>query len=143
MNSGILKTFDPKQVVVTWGGIIFTDFADGSFIEITQEDNFESVEGSDGSENRVNKNKNGADCTMTIQQQSVTNDALSTAFLIDKNTNAGTKPFTIKDLHGTSLYFSPMAYIKKLPDVTDSNSVENRQWMFRLTQLVAYTGGNL
>ena len=143
MNSGILKTYDPKAISITWGAIIFTDFADGPFIEITQEENFEAVEGSDGSENRVNKNKNGADCTITLQQQSITNDALSTAFLLDKALNNGTKPFIMKDINGTSTYFSAMAYIKKLPDVTNSNSTENRQWMFRLTQLVGFTGGNL
>lgn len=143
MNSGILKTFDPKKVVVTWGGIVMTDYANGTFVEITQEDNYEPVEGADGSENRVNKNRNGADCTITLMQQSATNDLLSTAFLIDKNTNTGVKPFLIKDLHGTSLYFSQAAYIKKLADASEADSVSNRQWVFRLTQVVGYVGGNL
>jgi len=142
-NSGVLKTFDPKKVIVTWGAIIFTDFADGAFVEITQEDNFEAVMGADGSENRVNKNRTGGDCNVTLQQQSITNDALSAQYEIDKANNTGYKPFTVKDINGTTLAYSPQAYIKKLPDMTESSDGETRQWNFRLPQLQMVVGGNL
>lgn len=142
-NSGVVKTYDPKKISVTWGTIIFTDFAEGSVIEITSEDTFESVEGADGSENRVNKNKNGADVNITLSQASITNDALTAAFLDDKANNNGKKPLTIKDLNGTSLFFSSQAYIKKLPDETYSDSLETRQWSFRAPQVIRNVGGNL
>ncbi len=142
-NSGVLKTYDPKKVSVTFGSIVFTDFAEGSFIEITGEDNFESVEGADGSENRINKNKNGKDVNITLSQASITNDALTAAFLVDKNNNNGIKPLTIKDLNGTTLFFSSQSYIKKEPDMTFSDSLETRQWNFRAPQATITVGGNL
>lgn len=142
-NSAILKTYDPKMVIITFGAEIIEDFADGSVIELTMEDNFESVEGADGSENRINKNRNGADCNISIMQQSTTNDRLSTLYLVDKVANTGILPLTIKDLNGTTLAYSAQSYIKKLPDLTLSNSIENRTWNFRMPQIQLFEGGNL
>lgn len=142
-NSLITKTFDPKLVSITFGANIVTDFADGDFVSITGEDNFELVQGADGSENRINKNRNGYDVTITLSQTSITNDLLTVQFFIDKNTNAGKLPLIIKDLNGTTLFFSPQAYIKRIPDMTDGDSLGTREWNFRAPQATYILGGNL
>ena len=142
-NDRQLRTYDPKKISITFGSIIFTGFAEGDFIEVTTEDNFEMQKGADGTENRINKSVTGADINVTLQQTSITNDALSAAFLNDKLTNGGIASFTMKDLQGNSLVFSAQAYIKKYSDQTFGDSLGTRQWNFRLTQAEIFVGGNL
>jgi len=142
-NSGITKTYDPKAHVITFKGIIFTDFSEDAFIEITSEPNFEMAEGVDGSENRVNKNKTGCDVNVTLQQASITNDALSDLLNADQIDNSGKGPFTIKDLNGTTVVYSAQAYIKGFPDNSKGGSMGSNTWAFRLPQAQRHFGGNL
>lgn len=142
-NDRILRTYDPKQIAITFGAIIFTGYADGDFLEITGEDGFEFREGADGSEDRINKNKNGKDINITLMQSSITNDALSAVFLVDTTTNQGIFPLVIKDLNGTTTLFSGQAYIKKLPDKTFGDSLGTITWNFRAVQSNYFVGGNI
>jgi hypothetical protein len=143
MDNGLLGTFDPKLVIITFGPIIMTNFADGSFIEISGKGGFEEQQGADGSENRINKNVTGYDVKVTLQQTSITHEALSVAYDIDKLTNQGKQPLTIKDLNGTSLFSSMQAYLKKKPDTTRGNSLGAYSWEFRAPHATYNVGGNL
>jgi hypothetical protein len=142
-NDRILRTYDPKMITITFGSVIMTGFADGTFAEVTGEDLFEATTGADGSEDRVNTNQTGVDVSITLKQTSITNDALSTIVNSDKQNNDGVKPFTIKDQRGSTLVFSAQAYIKKHPDLTRSRTSEGHTWEFRLTQITQISGGNL
>jgi len=142
-NDGSVRTYSPKEISITWGEIIFTGFADGDFLAISGEDGFESREGSDGSEDRVNKNKLGRNVDITIMKTSITNDALYAAFETDRLSNNGKKPLFIKDLNGTMQLTSAQAYIKKIPDTTLGDSAGNITWNFRAPQAVFNPGSNL
>ena len=142
-SSGIVKTYDAKMVIITFAGVIITDFADGDFISITYPEGFEAVEGADGSENRNNTNKSGADVTITVSQTSAANDLLSALHTADKLSNAGKGALSIKDLNGTSLIFSPQAYIKKYADFTDGNALGTRAWELRAPFAITNIGSNL
>lgn len=142
MNSGEVKTYDPKLVTITFGGIIFFDFPDGDFVEFSSDDAFESIRGADGSEERVNKNVFSGDLTLTLKQTSRTNDDLTQVLNADKLLNNGIRPLQIKDLRGTTLLFSPRAWIMKTPDFSLGDSLNTRGWTFRLTNLEPVLGGN-
>lgn len=138
-----LRTYDPKQISITWNGIIFTGFADGDFLEITGEDGFEMREGADGSEDRVNKNKRGKDVNITLMNTSITNDALAAAYESDQLSNNGKGPLNIKDLNGTMILFSEQAYIKKNADKSLSDSAGTITWNLRAPNAIYNPGSNL
>jgi hypothetical protein len=51
-------------------------------------------------------------------------------------------PITIKDLNGTSLVFSPKAWIIKPTNLGYAKSITNREWKFDCSDLSIFTGGN-
>jgi len=142
-NSRVVKTYDPKKIIITLGAIIFTDFAEGDFVEITGDDGFEQSRGADGSVNRTNKNVDNYDVNINLSQTSITNDALSAKYKADKLNNLGISPLTIKDLNGTTLFYSAQAWIKKLPDTTDGDTMGSRQWNLHAANCDFTVGGNL
>jgi len=143
-SDGILKTYDAKGCAITLDGIIVMDFADGEFIQVSgMSDNFEFVQGADGSENRSNKNITGCDVNIIISQTSSTNNLFSVKHAIDKLTNAGKGAFLFKDINGTSRVGSGQAYIVGYADMNDGNSLGTRTWKIRCPQADINVGGNL
>jgi hypothetical protein len=143
-NTGLVKTYDAKLVSITYNGIIVNDFADGDFVAISGlADNFEFVQGADGSENRNNKNITGADVVITCSQTSTTNDLFSVAHTADKLSNTGKGALLIKDLNGTTLLSSGQAYIKGFADTNFGNALTTRAWNFRAPNAIINVGSNL
>ena len=139
-----VRTYDPKLVVVTFGAIAITGFAEGTFITIAGNgDKFEKSKGADGTVDRVNKNATDYAVTITIKQTSLTNDALSAALNADLTANTGKAPLTIKDLNGTTLFFAAQAWIAKDPDDEYSDSLSNREWRIDTGPATKFTGGNI
>lgn len=137
------RTLDPKLISIIYGAHIITGFADGDFVSVTTEDNFVARTGADGSEDRVNANKTGADVELTLMGTSLSNDALTTYFETDKAGNAGKKPLFIKDLNGTMIVHSEQAYIKKRADKTVGDSPGTVVWSIRAPQATYIPGSNL
>jgi hypothetical protein len=143
-NTGLVKTYDAKLLSITFNGIIVNDFADGDFVTIAgMADNFEFVQGADGSENRNNKNMLGADVTITVSQTSTTNDLFSLAHTADKLSNTGKGALLIKDLNGTSILSSGQAYIMGYADSNFGNALGTRAWNFRAPNAFVNVGSNL
>jgi len=138
-----VRTFDPKQVIITFGPVIITGFAEGTFITIVQSGpSFEKVKGADGSINRINKNANDHTATMTLQETSISNDALSTIHIADKLSNTGKHPLTVTDLSGTSKFFAPQAWITQPPDAEKADVLSTREWAFDTGIAAHFIGGN-
>lgn len=139
-----LRNYDPKQVVVTFGPVIFTGYPEGTFVQVTRSgDNFTKKKGADGTINRTNNNAFDFTVTATLMQTSLTNDALSAILAADVNDNQGIFPLTIKDLLGTTLFFAQEAWIKKDPDDEFSNEAGDREWQFDTGIAQKFTGGSV
>lgn len=144
MLDPIMRTYDPKLIVITFGAIIFTGFAEGTFVQVTRSgDIFEKQKGADGSIDRINKNAFDFRVTATLKQTSLTNDLLSAAMTADMLTNLGALPFLIKDLKGTTLFFAPQAWIAKDPDDEYGDSLGSREWQFDTGVAEKFTGGSI
>lgn len=142
MLDPIVRTYDPKQVVITFGAIIFTGFASGTFIQVARSgDLFEKNKGSDGTVDRTNKNAFDFRVTVTLKQTSLTNDLLSAVQVSDIISNLGVLPMTIKQLNGTTLFFAPQAWIAKDPDDEFADVSGNREWIFDTGVAEKFTGG--
>lgn len=138
-----VRTFDPKAVIVTIGGVPMSGFADGTFLEITADvPQFTKTTGADGYVTRVKSNDYGAVMTLTLSQSSPSNDVLSAIFNADRLTNAGVVPILIKDMSGTSVIFAATGWIQQFPDTSFGNEINDRAWIFDLANADLFIGGN-
>lgn len=138
-----VRTYDPKSVIVSIGGIPVSGYADGTFLEITADDQqFSKVVGADGYTTRVKSNNYGGVLTLTLSQSSPSNDILSALLNLDRVSNAGVVPILIKDLSGTSLIFSAAGWIQQFPDLSFGNEINDRAWTFDLSDIDLFVGGN-
>lgn len=130
-------TYDPKRVIVTFGGVPIFGFADGSFVSVTAaNDRFTKKVGADGEVARVRGNDDTSEVTITLMATSPSNTYLSQILGVDRLTNLGQLPLQIVDLSGSVLFFWPLAWIKKAPDVEFSKEVGDRAWVFDTDQVV-------
>lgn len=143
MNNGI-KTYDPSNVQVIMGGVPVTGFADGTFINISfDEDQYTKTVGADGEVSRSKSNNNTATVALTLKQTSSSNDALSALYQADRLNNGGAVPFMVKEIGtGRTLCFTQACWVQKLPDVGYSKDVEDRAWTLATGQMEIFVGGN-
>lgn len=139
-----VATYDPKQVIVTWGSIVMAGYADGTFVTIARNGEvFTKRRGADGSVDRTNKNSRDFLVTITLMQTSVINAAITAQMEIDLATNGGISPLTIVDLRGTTLFSAPQAWVEKDPDDEEADEAGNREWQFATGIALKITGGNI
>jgi hypothetical protein len=139
----VVRTYDPKQIVVTFGPVIMSGFADGTFVQVTRSgDLFSKQKGADGSIDRVNNNTFDFTVAITLKQTSPSNEALSAIVIADQLANAGILPLVIKDLRGSTLFVAPQAWIAKDPDDSFASDLSSREWRFDTGPAEKFTGSN-
>jgi hypothetical protein len=137
MANGFVKTYDPKKVIVTFGGVPLTGFADGTFVSVTAPtDRFSKKVGADGEVARTRSNDDTHEVTLTLIQTSLSNSYLSSIAAIDKVSNLGIRPLTITDLSGGTIFFWPQAWIRKTPDTDFAKESGDRAWVFDTGQSI-------
>lgn len=139
-----VRTYDPKKVIVTFGTVIMTGFASGTFVSIEPGGPaFEMNQGADGTIDRTNKNMNHYMVTVTLKQTSISNNPLSLIHIADKLSNTGKFPLTVNDLNGSSKFFAPIAWIEGDPTGEDGDTSGSREWKFQTGIAANVIGGNL
>lgn len=133
------KNYSPQFVTVSFNGVILTGFADGTFVEVEREDDaFTKRVGSQGDVVRVQSMNRSGKITVTLQNQSPTNDILAAFALTDEQTGLGTGTIQIKDKNTASidpLAVSGVAWIMKLPKIDRAKEATNSVWVFECAQL--------
>jgi Protein of unknown function (DUF3277) len=136
-------TYDPKAVIVTVGGIPMSGYTDGTFVEISRdEDTWTKIVGADGYVTRGKTNNFSGTLTLTLKQSSPSNDVLSGFIQLDELTNSGIIPVFIKDLSGNSTYFSAQGWVQSYPDSTFDKAITDRSWVIALSTLDLFVGSN-
>ena len=139
-----VRTYDPKLVILTVGGIPLSGYADGTFISIERSsETFTKISGADGFVSRAKSNDRSGALTVTLAQTSPANDILQAIARQDELTNTGVVPVMCKDLSGRSTFFSANGWIQKPPTAEFSKEVSNREWVIDLADLDMNFGGNL
>ena len=128
MPSENIATIDPAEIFITFGPKRLTGFAEGTYFTATKvNDDFTYIEGSDGEGVFVRNPSNAWNITVVLQQSSKSNEVLSVARELDRNTPGGVLS-TMKASHrGTSLNSAKCRIIRP-PDITFANGVESRTW---------------
>ena len=143
--AGLVKTYNPKRVIVVFGGVPISGFADGSYITITPgSQRYTKAVGADGEVARGKSNDNTHEVTLTLIATSVSNNVLSSFVLVDKLSDAGALPLQIIDLSGTTLFFWPQAWVRQPADIDMAKEVGSRAWLLDTGQVTAeVVGGNI
>lgn len=138
-----VRTYDPKKVVLTVGGVPIGGFADGTFIMVERtNDTFTKVSGADGIVSRAKANDFSGSITVTLAQTSPSNDVLQALATADELSNSGVVPVQCKDVSGRSTHFSAFAWIRKPPAAEYGKEISNREWALDCADLVMAHGGN-
>lgn len=131
-----MKTYDPKDVIVTFGGVSLSGFADGTFISVTASmERFQKVVGADGEVARGRSNDDTHEVTITLMQTSPSNDDLAAIAKSDRQSNDGVRALAIRDLGGNTLMFWPEAWVRQTPDIEFAKEVGERAWVFDTGQI--------
>lgn len=139
----MLKTYDPKSVLIIVGGAIMGGFTDGTFLSVERDDDaFAKETGADGETSRAKRNNRSGSATLTLHQTSPSNDILSAFALADELDNSGVVPFLVRDLSGRTTLFSALGWIRKVPATPYSTEIEDREWVLDLADLDFFVGGN-
>jgi len=140
-----IRTYNAAKIVVIYNGFNITGFADGTFINITQQnDGITTQVGADGELARAVNTDRRCTVTVTLQQTSPANDFLSTMYSIDALTCGGRiGPLLIQDLCGDTIFAASDAWIVKPADIEFGKEVTTRAWAIHTGAPAVYlVGGN-
>jgi hypothetical protein len=138
MAQPLVTNFDPKKVVIIFGGTPIDGFADGTFAELAPNnaDGFQKQVGADGEVARAKSADNTHTLTITLMQSSLGNIALSTIRNTDKLAGKSILSLEITDLNGGSLFTWPQAWIHGDPTWGYGKELTERQWVLDTGQAV-------
>ena len=138
-----VKTYNPKEVIITWNGIPLSGFADGTFAAFVRYvDAFEKHVGSDGAVSRAKSADRSGHATVTLAQTSPSNDLLSVSATADELTGRGVGVLGCTDLSGRTKLMGALAWIKKVPKAEFGKSIANREWVFDIAEYQVFNGGS-
>ena len=127
--SSKIKTYNPKEVVVSAGPHIVTGYADDSFITIEPNgDGITKKVGCDGEIARAVSPDGTYKVKMSLLQTSDSNSFFSQKVDQDRETGDGMFPLLIKDLKGGLLFSTEAAWCTKKAPVTRGKETNNREW---------------
>lgn len=139
-----LRTYDPKRVSIIVGAAIMSGLAEDTFVSVEEiGDGVTSVSGADGEVARSMSADRRARVTLTLQQTSPSNDALSALLQIDRASGGnGVFAVAITDLRGSSLMTSSEAWIVKAPTSEFAATVGTREWTIETASSYFWAGSN-
>jgi len=143
--SPLVGTYNPKEVVVNFGGNIMGGYAAGTFVEIAPNDadGYKKTVGADGEVIRSTSADNTSQVTLTVLQSSLSNQVLSTIRNTDKLTGRAMMPLTITDLNGGTIAFWPQAWIRGDPTWGYGQENTDRVWTFDTGQISTENKGGV
>lgn len=139
-----VRTYDPKRVNIILGSHIVSGLAEDTFISIEPNgDGTQSTAGADGEVARSLSHNPLNRVTLTLQQTSLSNDALSELLRLDRASGgAGVFPLQIRDLRGTTVFAASQAWVVQKPTVEFGSEVSEREWAIDCVETNAFIGGN-
>lgn len=140
-----LATYSPEDVNILVAGVVpITGLAAGTFLKISKNlQPFTTQRTSDGQVARLRNNDQTYTITLTLHSTAESNDILTKLSAIDQLLLKGKFPLFIKDLKGTSFFFSTTTWIESEPDQDFADSITERVWVLRSSQAVTNIGSNV
>ncbi len=143
---GLLKEYDPKQVIITWDGVAMNEgIAEGTFITIARNTRTWTISvGGDGGATRVHSNDRSVTITVTLRMGSATSESLASR-VIDEEKDPPTPhvaALSIKDGSGNTLHFAEQAFLDGPADDSFGTEEGSRDWVLLAPVMTMEHGGN-
>ena len=139
-------TYDPKKVLVTWGPVLFSGFADGVFINAARNNQgVNTAVGSTGDGARAISNDKSGILTLTFLQSSRVYALITAQAKAYEISGDCVHPLQIKDLRGLDLVKASAMWIQKIADYNRGREIGdgNTVWILETTDLDIFHGGLL
>lgn len=125
----MIKTYNPKEVIVTLGAHIVTGYADDSFVTIDPNgDGVTKKVGCDGEIVRSISPDDTFIIKLSVLQTSDTNAFLQQKLALDRKTGDGMFPVLVKDLKGGMVFSTDAAWPIKAASRGFGKEAGNREW---------------
>lgn len=124
-----VKTYNPKQVTVSFGNHLVTGYADDSFITI--DPNGDGVSKKVGCDGEIVRSVSPDDTylvKLSVLQSSATNSFLQKKYQNDIANGNGMFPVLIKDLKGGLVFKTAFAWVTKPASRGFGKEANNREW---------------
>jgi hypothetical protein len=134
----LVMTYDPKKVIITFGGVPLSGYADGTFVQIDpNSETWTRKVGADGEVARSLSNDDTHTIQITLLQTSLSNIYLRTTMNADRLTGLGMLPLSFTDLNTMEVYFWPQAWVSTEPPTGRDKEVTDVQWTIHTGQRAA------
>lgn len=145
-NNFTVSTYSPSDVTLVVAGYVISGWDSISISRRTE--SFKPIPGIRGKHARVRSGgglnaDTSAIITLTLAQESQSNDVLSAIHRLDIEQGTGRIVLTLRDKSGASLFNSHEAYILSYPESTFTNDFSTRPWrIFCQSTKTFFVGGN-
>lgn len=137
-----IATYDPRNVIVTIGGVNLSGFADGTFVTVERAaETFTKVVGAYGEVARVRSADRSGSMTITLMQTSNANSYLNGLANQDEQSGTGIVAIQVKDTTTNTTINATEAWIKTKPKAEFGKDMGNREWVFELADVTINHGG--
>lgn len=138
MANPLVSTYDPKKVIITFGGVPISGYADGTFVQVDPNSGtWTKKVGADGEVARSLSNDNTHTFVITLMQTSLSNAYLRTVMSADKLTGLGMLPLSLTDLNTMETHFWPQAWVTADPPIGRAKETTDTQWTLHTGQEAA------
>lgn len=138
----MLRTYDPRNVLASFGSVSITGFADGTFVNIERaSDAFSKVVGAGGDVVRTRNRDRSGTVTFTLLASAPENDLLAAIAAEDELAGTGVRPIMVKELNGTTLAAAQNAWVRKVPNAEYAKEHGTREWAIDVEALDLFIGG--
>lgn len=139
-----VKTYDPKKVIIIFGGKTITGYTDGTFVNITPSgEGIPKIVGADGEIARSIDPDDTYEVALTLMQTSSSNDFLSASYEANRRSGGLMLPILIKDGTGRTLFSAAQAWVSGFPETGFGvTAEETREWTILTGEGIFVSGGN-
>ena len=128
-----LKTYDSKVIVITFGPLILSGYAEDSIATLTPESEiFTAKVGVDGQTTRSRSNNDNYKCTVRLMQTSDAHSKIQALTLRNTILSNLTWPFKLISPTTGEVFESGNAYLERNPDAEFGREVGEREYTFYL-----------
>ena len=138
----MVKSYNPKDVSLIFGGQIIEGFADGTFITVARNNDSATYQsGSQGGGTRVLSGDKSGRVTFILQQSSKSNGVISAQLAAMELSGAGITSMLGKDSGSGDRWAGATTWVVKPADMDFANELSNRTWILETDELEMVVAG--
>lgn len=140
---GIVATYDPGKVIISFGPVVLQEYAEDSFVTVHRDSPLYTKKmGADGEGARSRSQDQSGSIKVRLLASSPSNDYLTQQAELDHATGQGILPLIVTDALGTSYAHSEQAWVAVMPDMEKAKEIGEVEWEFQSLHIDLNIGSN-